>query len=59
MNQHLEVLPVLNKMDLPQADPAKVKNEIEEIKTEFKDVNEVSAPTEESEPEEKSDDTPF
>lgn len=31
MNQHLEVLPVLNKMDLPQADPAKVKKEIEEI----------------------------
>lgn len=31
MNQHLEVLPVLNKMDLPQADPVKVKKEIEEI----------------------------
>ena len=27
----LEVLPVLNKMDLPQADPDTVKNEIEEI----------------------------
>src|SRR3989338_541343 len=31
INQQLEVLPVLNKMDLPQADPDKVKNEIEEI----------------------------
>lgn len=31
MNENLEVLPVLNKMDLPQADPDKVKVEIEEI----------------------------
>ena len=31
INQNLEVLPVLNKMDLPQADPEKVKTEIEEI----------------------------
>lgn len=31
INENLEVLPVLNKMDLPQADPDKVKNEIEEI----------------------------
>src|SRR3989338_4003529 len=31
INQHLEVLPVLNKMDLPQSDPDKVKKEIEEI----------------------------
>src|SRR3989338_511797 len=31
MNENLEVIPVLNKMDLPQADPDKVKNEIEEI----------------------------
>lgn len=31
INQQLEVLPVLNKMDLPQADPDKVKKEIEEI----------------------------
>lgn len=29
--ENLEVLPVLNKMDLPQADPDKVKKEIEEI----------------------------
>ena len=27
----LEVLPVLNKMDLPQADPDRVKQEIEDI----------------------------
>lgn len=31
MNENLEVIPVLNKMDLPQADPDKVKKEIEEI----------------------------
>ena len=31
IEQGLEVLPVLNKMDLPQADPDGVKNEIEEI----------------------------
>jgi GTP-binding protein LepA len=31
IEQGLEVLPVLNKMDLPQADPDSVKNEIEEI----------------------------
>ncbi|PIZ04299.1 MAG: elongation factor 4 [Gammaproteobacteria bacterium CG_4_10_14_0_8_um_filter_38_16] len=31
MNENLAVIPVLNKMDLPQADPDKVKNEIEEI----------------------------
>ena len=31
IEQGLEVLPVLNKMDLPQADPAKVAQEIEEI----------------------------
>ena len=31
IEQGLEVIPVLNKMDLPQADPDKVKNEIEEI----------------------------
>src|SRR3989338_10370145 len=29
--ENLEVLPVLNKMDLPQADPNQVKKEIEEI----------------------------
>jgi len=31
IEQGLEVLPILNKMDLPQADPDKVKQEIEEI----------------------------
>ncbi|GGX81118.1 elongation factor 4 [Litchfieldella qijiaojingensis] len=31
VEQGLEVLPVLNKMDLPQADPEKVAHEIEEI----------------------------
>lgn len=31
IEQNLEVLPVLNKIDLPSADPIKVKNEIEEI----------------------------
>jgi len=31
IEQGLEVLPVLNKMDLPQADPERVQQEIEEI----------------------------
>lgn len=31
ISENLEVLPVLNKIDLPQADPDKVKQEIEEI----------------------------
>ena len=31
IEQGLEVLPILNKMDLPQADPDKVKVEVEEI----------------------------
>jgi GTP-binding protein LepA len=31
IEQGLEVLPILNKMDLPQADPERVKQEIEEI----------------------------
>lgn len=31
LNENLTVLPVLNKMDLPQSDPEKVKKEIEEI----------------------------
>ncbi len=31
IDQGLEVIPVLNKMDLPQAEPDKVKKEIEEI----------------------------
>ena len=31
ITQGLEVIPVLNKMDLPQAEPEKVINEIENI----------------------------
>ena len=31
IEQELEVIPVLNKMDLPQAEPERVKKEIEEI----------------------------
>jgi GTP-binding protein LepA len=31
IEQGLEVIPILNKMDLPQADPEKVQHEIEEI----------------------------
>ena len=31
MDQNLEVIPVLNKIDLPQADPDKVKSEIEDV----------------------------
>jgi GTP-binding protein LepA len=31
LEQGLEVLPILNKMDLPQAEPERVKQEIEEI----------------------------
>ncbi len=31
LDQGLEVLPVINKIDLPSADPAKVIHEIEEI----------------------------
>ncbi len=31
IEQGLEVLPILNKMDLPQADPERVRTEIEEI----------------------------
>ncbi len=31
IEQGLEVLPVLNKMDLPQADPERVRKEVEEI----------------------------
>jgi GTP-binding protein LepA len=31
IEQGLEVLPILNKMDLPQADPDRVRQEIEEI----------------------------
>ena len=31
MDNNLEILPVINKIDLPAADPKRVKNEIEEI----------------------------
>ena len=31
IDQHLEVIPVLNKIDLPQADPIRVASEIEDI----------------------------
>ena len=31
LDNNLEILPVINKIDLPAADPARVKNEIEEI----------------------------
>ncbi|NND45033.1 MAG: elongation factor 4 [Xanthomonadales bacterium] len=42
----LEVLPVLNKIDLPSAEPARVKQEIEDIiGIEAKDALEVSAKT--------------
>ena len=44
IEQGLEVLPVLNKLDLPQADPQRVKHEIEEvIGIEAQDANEISA----------------
>lgn len=44
IEQGLEVLPILNKMDLPQADPDRVKLEIEEIiGIESADACEVSA----------------
>src|SRR5262249_45605619 len=46
IDQGLEVLPVLNKIDLPQADPDRVINEIEEIiGVEAKDAIRVSAKT--------------
>lgn len=31
LDQNLEIIPVLNKIDLPNADPERVKNEIEEV----------------------------
>ena len=31
LDNNLEILPVINKIDLPAADPARVKNEVEEI----------------------------
>ena len=44
LEQNLEVLPVLNKIDLPQADPDRVKQEIEDvIGIEAIDAVEVSA----------------
>ena len=46
LEQGLEVVPVLNKIDLPSADPAKVINEIEEIiGIEAEDAVRVSAKT--------------
>jgi len=46
LEQGLEVLPVINKIDLPSADPARVINEIEEIiGIEAKDAVRVSAKT--------------
>ena len=46
LDQGLEVLPVLNKIDLPQADPDRVKQEIEDIiGIDAKDAVEVSAKT--------------
>lgn len=44
IDQALEVVPVLNKIDLPQAEPERVKEEIEDIiGVEAKDAIEVSA----------------
>jgi GTP-binding protein LepA len=46
LEQGLEVLPILNKMDLPQAEPERVKQEIEEIiGIEAQEACEVSAKT--------------
>ncbi len=52
LEQGLEVVPVLNKIDLPSADPAKVIKEIEEIiGIEAEDAVRVSAKTGENVPE--------
>jgi GTP-binding protein LepA len=52
IDQGLEVIPVLNKMDLPQADPDKVRQEIEEIiGVDATDALPVSAKTGEGVPE--------
>ncbi len=52
IEQGLEVVPVLNKVDLPSADPARVINEIEEIiGIEAQDALRVSAKTGENVPE--------
>ena len=46
IEQGLEVLPVLNKIDLPQADPERVAQEIEEIiGLEVENIHQVSAKT--------------
>ena len=46
IEQGVEVLPVLNKIDLPQAEPARVASEIEEIiGLDVSDIIEVSAKT--------------
>jgi GTP-binding protein LepA len=46
IEQNLEVLPVLNKIDLPQADPIKVAKEIEEIiGLDVENIHQVSAKT--------------
>jgi len=46
VEQGLEVVPILNKIDLPQADPDKVRTEIEEIiGIDAKDAVEISAKT--------------
>ncbi len=46
ISEDLEVLPVLNKIDLPQADPDKVKQEIEDVVgIEALDAVEISAKT--------------
>jgi len=31
LDHHLEIIPVINKIDLPSADPARIRNQIEEI----------------------------
>jgi len=52
LDQGLEVLPVLNKLDLPSAEPERVRNEIEEIiGIEATDALAVSAKTGEGVPE--------
>lgn len=44
LENNLEIIPVINKIDLPHADVAKVKNEVEEvIGLDASDANEVSA----------------
>ena len=31
LDNNLEIIPVINKIDLPSADPERVRNEIEEV----------------------------